>query len=231
MKELEALEREYPDLITPDSPTQRVGGAVLSGFQAVTHAIPLLSLANAYSQEELDSFDRRVRELLSSPPRYTAELKIDGLAISLLYRDGVFIRGATRGDGQTGEDITNNLRTIRSIPLKLREPLAGDLEVRGECYMDKRAFEQLNKAQEEKGEKLFANPRNAAAGSLRQLDPKVTSERQLNVFYMGWAIQTHCPRQPLRDVTVAFKPWFSNQSRNSSLRQHRWGKRVHSILA
>lgn len=158
MKELEALEREYPDLITPDSPTQRVGGAVLSGFQAVTHAIPLLSLANAYSQEELDSFDRRVRELLSSPPRYTAELKIDGLAISLLYRDGVFIRGATRGDGQTGEDITNNLRTIRSIPLKLREPLAGDLEVRGECYMDKRAFEQLNKAQEEKGEKLFANP-------------------------------------------------------------------------
>ena len=185
MKELEALEREYPDLITPDSPTQRVGGAVLSGFQAVTHAIPLLSLANAYSQEELDSFDRRVRELLSSPPRYTAELKIDGLAISLLYRDGVFIRGATRGDGQTGEDITNNLRTIRSIPLKLREPLAGDLEVRGECYMDKRAFEQLNKAQEEKGEKLFANPRNAAAGSLRQLDPKVTSERQLNVFLYG----------------------------------------------
>jgi len=185
MKELEALEREYPDLITPDSPTQRVGGAVLSGFQAVTHAIPLLSLANAYSQEELDSFDRRVRELLSSPPRYTAELKIDGLAISLLYRDGVFIRGATRGDGQTGEDITNNLRTIRSIPLKLRESLAGDLEVRGECYMDKRAFEQLNKAQEEKGEKLFANPRNAAAGSLRQLDPKVTSERQLNVFLYG----------------------------------------------
>lgn len=185
MKELEALEREYPDLITPDSPTQRVGGAVLNGFQAVTHAIPLLSLANAYSQEELDSFDRRVRELLSSPPRYTAELKIDGLAISLLYRDGVFIRGATRGDGQTGEDITNNLRTIRSIPLKLREPLAGDLEVRGECYMDKRAFEQLNKAQEEKGEKLFANPRNAAAGSLRQLDPKVTSERQLNVFLYG----------------------------------------------
>ncbi len=185
MKELEALEREYPDLITPDSPTQRVGGAVLSGFQVVTHAIPLLSLANAYSQEELDSFDRRVRELLSSPPRYTAELKIDGLAISLLYRDGVFIRGATRGDGQTGEDITNNLRTIRSIPLKLREPLAGDLEVRGECYMDKRAFEQLNKAQEEKGEKLFANPRNAAAGSLRQLDPKVTSERQLNVFLYG----------------------------------------------
>lgn len=185
MKELEALEREYPDLITPDSPTQRVGGAVLSGFQAVTHAIPLLSLANAYSQEELDSFDRRVRELLSSPPRYTAELKIDGLAISLLYRDGVFIRGATRGDGQTGEDITNNLRTIRSIPLKLREPLAGDLEVRGECYMDKRAFEQLNKAQEEKGDKLFANPRNAAAGSLRQLDPKVTSERQLNVFLYG----------------------------------------------
>ena len=185
MKELEALEREYPDLITPDSPTQRVGGAVLSGFQAVTHAIPLLSLANAYSQEELDSFDRRVRELLSSPPRYTAEFKIGGLAISLLYRDGVFIRGATRGDGQTGEDITNNLRTIRSIPLKLREPLAGDLEVRGECYMDKRAFEQLNKAQEEKGEKLFANPRNAAAGSLRQLDPKVTSERQLNVFLYG----------------------------------------------
>lgn len=158
MKELEALEREYPDLITPDSPTQRVGGAVLSGFQVVTHAIPLLSLANAYSQEELDSFDRRVRELLSSPPRYTAELKIDGLAISLLYRDGVFIRGATRGDGQTGEDITNNLRTIRSIPLKLREPLAGDLEVRGECYMDKRAFEQLNKAQEEKAKSFLPIP-------------------------------------------------------------------------
>lgn len=182
IRKLEALEKAHPEFLTADSPTQRVGGAVLGGFQTVTHTIPLLSLSNAFSLEELDSFDRRVKELTLNAPKYTAELKIDGLAISLLYQNGVLVRGATRGDGQTGEDITSNLRTIPSIPLRLREPLEGDLEVRGECYMDKNAFKKLNEAQEAKKEKLFANPRNAAAGSLRQLDPKITSSRKLNVF-------------------------------------------------
>lgn len=182
MRELEDLEKANPNLITPDSPTQRVGGAVLSGFNTVVHTVPLLSLGNAFSLAELDAFDRRVREATNSPIKYTAELKIDGLAISLMYRDGILVRGATRGDGQTGEDITANLRTIPSIPLKLRQPLAGDLEVRGECYMDKNAFNELNLLQTEKGEKLFANPRNAAAGSLRQLDSRITALRKLNTF-------------------------------------------------
>lgn len=189
MKELETIERENPELITPDSPTQRVGGAVLEGFQTVTHSVPLLSLGNVFSLAELDAFNIKVQQTLSESVRYTAELKIDGLAISLLYRDGIFIRGATRGDGQIGEDITTNLRTIQSIPLKLRKPLTGELEVRGECYMDKNVFSELNELQAKKGEKLFANPRNAAAGSLRQLDPKVTAARKLNVFMyaLGYA--------------------------------------------
>ncbi len=182
MRELEDLEKANPNLITPDSPTQRVGGAVLSGFNTVVHTVPLLSLGNAFSLAELDAFDRRVREVTGSSIKYTVELKIDGLAISLLYRDGILVRGATRGDGQTGEDITANLRTIPSIPLKLRQPLAGDLEVRGECYMDKNAFKELNLLQSERGEKLFANPRNAAAGSLRQLDSRITAVRKLNTF-------------------------------------------------
>ncbi|HHY19051.1 MAG TPA: NAD-dependent DNA ligase LigA [Firmicutes bacterium] len=215
-KELEALEKNHPELITPDSPTQRVGGAVLSGFDTVVHSVPLLSLSNIFTLDELNAFDQRVKESVKGQVKYTAELKIDGLAISLTYRDSVLIRGATRGDGQIGEDITSNLRTIPSIPLRLREFVEGDLEVRGECYMDKNAFRELNEIQVEKGAKLFANPRNAAAGSLRQLDPKVTATRKLNVFMYALG---YCD-QSVSDSHHEVLQWFSklglrtnNQSR------------------
>lgn len=184
LRRLQELEREYPQFITPDSPTQRVGGQPVSEFGQVTHRIPMLSLDNAYSEQELRDFDRRVRRLAGREISYVAEPKIDGLAVSLLYEAGSFVRGATRGDGQQGEDITANLRTIGSIPLKLRgDNIPPLLEVRGEVYMDRRAFDELNQARGERGEPLFANPRNAAAGSLRQLDPRVTASRRLDVFF------------------------------------------------
>lgn len=188
LRELEKLEAEHPELKTPDSPTQRVGGEVRPEFGSVVHRVPLFSLANAYNEDELREFDRRVRDLAGEAKvEYVVELKIDGLAVSLTYQDGVFVQGATRGDGVTGEDITANLRTVRSLPLRLREeamvpPL---LEVRGEVFMPKEAFLRLNAKREEEGEPLFANPRNAAAGSLRQLDPKVTASRSLDVFLYG----------------------------------------------
>ncbi|MBX5436947.1 MAG: NAD-dependent DNA ligase LigA [Alicyclobacillaceae bacterium] len=180
MRELAALEAQFPELVTPDSPTQRVGGAVLEGFAKVRHEIPMLSLANAYGPDDLREFDRRVREVVQDPVRYVCELKVDGLAVSLRYEQGRLVRGATRGDGQVGEDITANIRTIRNVPLQLREPVT--LEVRGEAYMPKRAFERLNREREQAGEPPFANPRNAAAGSLRQLDPKVAAARGLAVI-------------------------------------------------
>jgi len=181
MRELQELEQAFPDLARPDSPTQRVGGEPLPYFEKVVHKTPMLSLGNAFSEAELRDFDRRVRQAVGSQPvRYVCELKIDGLAISLRYENGLFVQGATRGDGTTGEDITQNLRTIRSIPLRLEKPLT--LEVRGEAYMPKAAFEKLNREREERGEPLFANPRNSAAGSLRQLDPKVAASRQLDTF-------------------------------------------------
>ncbi|MCK9918145.1 NAD-dependent DNA ligase LigA, partial [Microbacteriaceae bacterium K1510] len=184
MRELQDLENLYPDFITPDSPTQRVGGAPLPFFEKVVHKTPMLSLGNAFSEADLRDFDRRVRQGLGSQPvRYVCELKIDGLAVSLHYENGLFVKGATRGDGQIGEDITNNLRTIRSIPLRLPKPYS--LEVRGEAYMPKRAFEKLNQEREERGEALFANPRNSAAGSLRQLDPKIAAARSLDTFIYG----------------------------------------------
>lgn len=180
MRELNQLEQEYPEFATPDSPTQRVGGAPVDGFTKVVHDIPMLSLGNAYSPDEMREFDRRVRELTGGPVRYACELKIDGLAVSLRYEDGVLMQGATRGDGDIGEDITTNIRTIQTVPLRLKKPIS--LEVRGEAYMPKRAFERLNQAREARGEALFANPRNAAAGSLRQLDPKIAADRRLSVF-------------------------------------------------
>lgn len=185
MRELQSLEQQYPDLITPDSPTQRVNGAASDSFVKVNHEIPMLSLANAYSPEDMREFDRRVRESVSGPVCYVCELKIDGLAVSLRYEAGRLVLGATRGDGETGEDITTNIRTIRSIPLKLTQPVS--IEARGEAYMPKRAFERLNIAREENGEALFANPRNVAAGSLRQLDPKMTAARGLSVFVYSLA--------------------------------------------
>ncbi|MFC5713955.1 NAD-dependent DNA ligase LigA [Thalassorhabdus alkalitolerans] len=180
MQELLKLEEENPDLITNDSPTVRVGGEPLSHFEKVQHEIPMLSLANAFNEQELRDFDRRVRQGIGESPAYICELKIDGLAVSLTYENGVFVRGATRGDGTTGEDITSNLRTVKSIPLRIKQD--ADIEVRGEVFMPKQSFEALNAAKEENGEVLFANPRNAAAGSLRQLDPKVAAKRNLDIF-------------------------------------------------
>lgn len=179
MQELIALETEFPQLKTPNSPTQRIGGEVLEGFQKVRHRIPMLSLANAFNEADLRDFDRRVRQTVGDTA-YVCELKIDGLAVSLRYENGVFVQGSTRGDGTVGEDITVNLRTVRSIPLQLTEKVT--IEVRGEVFMPKRSFAKLNKEREENGEILFANPRNAAAGSLRQLDPKIAASRNLDVF-------------------------------------------------
>ncbi|GAB0170920.1 NAD-dependent DNA ligase LigA [Lysinibacillus sp. CTST325] len=180
LHELIALEEANPSLIYPDSPTQRVGGAVVEGFKKVTHDYPMLSLSNAFNEEDLREFDRKVRQAIGDNFSYVCELKIDGLAISLKYENGVFVQGATRGDGVVGEDITANLKTIRAIPLRLKEPLT--IEVRGEAYMPKKSFEKLNTLRTENGEELFANPRNAAAGSLRQLDPKIAASRQLSTF-------------------------------------------------
>ncbi|MCJ8008035.1 NAD-dependent DNA ligase LigA [Lederbergia wuyishanensis] len=183
MKELVRLEGEHPELITPDSPTQRVGGEPLSAFEKVRHETQMLSLANAFSEDDLRDFDRRIRQAIGDQFSYVCELKIDGLAVSLRYVDGLFVQGSTRGDGTVGEDITANLRTIRSIPIRLKEPFS--LEVRGEAYMPKKSFLQLNKVREENGELLFANPRNAAAGSLRQLDPRIAASRNLDIFLYG----------------------------------------------
>jgi len=185
MQELIRLEQAYPTLKAPDSPSQRVGGAPREGFTTIRHHEPMLSLANAFDISELRDFDRRVRGALPDETiEYVVELKIDGLAVSLYYEGGVLVHGATRGDGELGEEITANLRTIRSIPLRLRDKVA-ELEARGEAYMAKEAFSQLNSAREETGEPPFANPRNAAAGSLRQLNPVVTASRCLAVFFYG----------------------------------------------
>ena len=182
-QELLEIETENPDLRFPDSPTQRVGGEILSGFGKVTHENPMLSLSNAFNEDDLRDFDRRVKEATGSEVTYICELKIDGLAISLRYVDGRFVQGATRGDGTVGEDITANLRTIRSVPLRLQEPVS--IEVRGEAYMPKKSFAKLNESRDEAGEEPFANPRNAAAGSLRQLDTKIVASRNLAIFIYG----------------------------------------------
>jgi DNA ligase (NAD+) len=180
LRELIKLEEEYPSLKSADSPSQRVGGAVLDSFEKVQHRTSMLSLGNAFNEEDLRDFDRKVRQAVGEEFSYVCELKIDGLAVSLRYENGLLAQGATRGDGTIGEDITENLKTIRSIPLKISEPLS--IEVRGEAFMPKGSFGALNKVKEEKGEEPFANPRNAAAGSLRQLDPKIAASRNLDIF-------------------------------------------------
>ena len=179
LRELENLEAVYPDLITPDSPTQRVGGKALDSFQQVVHRVPLQSLQDVFSGEELMDFDRKMQES-AEKVEYLVEPKVDGLSVALEYENGVFVRGATRGDGQIGEDVTENIRTIKSIPMKL-ENAPATLIVRGEVYMSKKTFERLNAERELRGEPLFANPRNAAAGSMRQLDPKVAASRSLDM--------------------------------------------------
>ncbi len=179
-RELEELEAQHPEEITPDSPTQRVGGKILEGFQPYTHQVPLESLQDVFSHEETAEFCARMDEALGAQAVYSVEPKVDGLSVALEYRDGVFVRGATRGDGRVGEDVTENLRTIRSIPMTLPDKLPL-LVVRGEVYMARSVFEEINRERELQGKPLMANPRNAAAGSLRQLDPKVCAQRRLDI--------------------------------------------------
>ncbi|HEB86378.1 MAG TPA: NAD-dependent DNA ligase LigA [Gammaproteobacteria bacterium] len=187
LRELQDLEQQYPDLITPDSPTQRVGATPLETFAEVKHRVPMLSLGNAFSEQEVLDFDRRARERLGvDVVEYAVEPKLDGLAISLRYEDGILVQAGTRGDGTTGEDVTLNVRTIDTIPLRLiGHDYPKVLEVRGEIIMDKAGFEKLNQSRREQGEKEFVNPRNAAAGSLRQLDPRITASRPLSFFSYG----------------------------------------------
>ncbi|WP_252315122.1 NAD-dependent DNA ligase LigA [Sinobaca sp. H24] len=180
LKELVDIEEAYPELQTEDSPTVRIGGVPLDSFKKVQHEIPMMSLGNAFNEQDLRDFDRRVQQNLDEPAEYICELKIDGLAVSLTYEEGRFVRGATRGDGTTGEDITKNLRTVGSIPLRLENQV--NIEVRGEVFMPEKSFERLNEEKEKNGEEPFANPRNAAAGSLRQLDPKIAANRNLDIF-------------------------------------------------
>ncbi len=196
MSQLKAMEAENPELITPDSPTQRIGGKILDGFEEVTHAVQMQSLNDVFDRESVIDFGVKTENALGEKVEYITELKIDGLSVSLEYRNGIFFRGSTRGDGNVGENVTENLKTIRNIPLKLNEEIPF-LEVRGEVYMPHKSFEALNKKQEETGQKTFKNPRNAAAGSLRQLDSSVVAQRKLDIFVFniqqieGKEIETH----------------------------------------
>ncbi|WP_428416247.1 NAD-dependent DNA ligase LigA [Phocicoccus schoeneichii] len=196
LRELFDLEKEYPEYKTEDSPTVRVGGQILDRFEKVEHSSPMLSLSNAFNEEDLRAFDHRVRKVISDV-EYMCELKIDGLAVSLSYENGRFTVGATRGDGTVGENITENLKTIRAIPLKI--DATSSFEVRGEAYMPKNSFEKLNAAREENGQQVFQNPRNAAAGSLRQLDTKLTAQRNLSIFLYGLT------RQEIFDIDTQSK--------------------------
>jgi DNA ligase (NAD+) len=209
--QLQQLEQQHPHLISPDSPTQRVGEAPLSAFDQVAHEVPMLSLDNAFDDEELEDFNRRLQDRLKSTDdiEFACEPKLDGIAISLLYREGLLVRGATRGDGTTGEDISLNVRTIPSIPLRLLgEGFPPLLEVRGEIYMPKKGFDELNDKARSAGEKTFVNPRNAAAGSLRQLDPKITASRPLEMcaYSVGWSEGGDLPERHT-DVLEALHGW------------------------
>jgi DNA ligase (NAD+) len=191
MRELQSLEQQHPELITPDSPTQRVGEAPLEGFEEVVHRVPMLSLDNAFSEQEMEEFERRIRDRLKlgaeAVVHYLAEPKLDGLAVNLRYEEGRLVQGATRGDGSRGEDVTSNVRTIKAIPLKLDgKEWPEVVEIRGEVFMPRRGFDKLNVRARERGEKSFVNPRNAAAGSLRQLDPRITARRPLSFYAYGF---------------------------------------------
>ncbi|WP_447748536.1 NAD-dependent DNA ligase LigA [Pseudomonas nicosulfuronedens] len=230
-RELKALEAEHPELITPESPTQRVGGAAASAFGEVHHEVPMLSLGNAFEEQDLNDFDRRVREGLAdqlpssdlfgggAEVEYSCEPKLDGLAVSLLYENGVLTRGATRGDGTTGEDISVNVRTIRNVPLRLKgEGWPAVLEVRGEVFMSKAGFDALNQRQMEAGGKTFANPRNAAAGSLRQLDSKITASRPLEFCCYGFGrVEGGTLPGTQVDILEALKGWGIPISRELKL--------------
>jgi len=210
LRELEKLEHQYPELVTPNSPTQRVGAAPAHGFGEIVHAVPMLSLANAFDDQELVDFDARVRARLETDNvEYAAETKLDGLAASIRYENGMLVSGATRGDGSRGEDVTQNVRTIKAVPLKLRgDDFPRVLEVRGEVFMTNEGFRRLNEEQARRGEKPYANPRNAAAGGLRQLDPRITAERPLTMYCYGvgdvrdgWLPNTHS------EILARLKHW------------------------
>ncbi|RIY39208.1 NAD-dependent DNA ligase LigA [Neopusillimonas maritima] len=213
MVRLQALEQQHPDLIVPESPTQRVGGAPLAAFDSVRHAVPMRSLGNAFDPEDIHAFDKRVADTLRAAGmlgldqtvQYTAECKFDGLAISLRYENGLLMQAATRGDGQVGEDVTSNIRTLRSVPLKLRGDFPEVLEVRGEVLMYRSDFDKLNQAQQARGEKIFVNPRNAAAGSLRQLDPRITAKRPLRFMAYGWGQIVGAQPQTQSDALAWFE--------------------------
>ena len=219
LRELKDLEEKYPEFRDPASPTVRVIGNVLEGFQSVTHEVPMQSLNDAFSKDEILDFDKRVRDVVGDSVQYVTEYKIDGLSVSLEYENGLFVRGSTRGDGLVGEDVTENLKTINSIPLRLTEAVPY-LEVRGEVFMSKKTFDELNKIKEKSGEQLFANPRNAAAGSLRQLDSNIARERKLDIFIFniqkenGLDIKTH--RDGLLKLRkLGFKTVYQNEVFNN----------------
>jgi DNA ligase (NAD+) len=236
LRELTEIEAAHPELVTPESPTQRVGIAPSARFAPVEHASPMLSLSNVFDEAELRAFDQRVRKALGREEvGYVCELKIDGLAINLTYEDGRFVQGATRGDGFTGEDVTANLRTIRSIPLTLREPLVGRIDVRGEVYLPTASFEATNKERAERGEALFANPRNAAAGAVRQLDPKATAKRNLAMWaYSAAGLEVTSQRElleRLRSLGVRTNPhWRTAASLEDVLAFiDAWKERRHTL--
>ena len=228
MQRLKALEAEHPELITPDSPTQRVGGQALSQFEPVHHQVPLESLTDVFSHEELFAFGERMDSLLSDAHDYVVEPKIDGLSMSLEYENGVFVRGATRGDGVTGENVTENLRTVRSLPLRI-ENAPERLIVRGEVYMSKSVFAELNAEREIRGEALLANPRNAAAGSMRQLDPKVAASRKLDIicfnmqYTSGEPYRTHAETlDAMRDMGFPVVPYTRYDRIRDCVEQIEW---------
>ncbi len=236
MRDLQSLEEAHPELVTPESPTQRVGAPAAARFAPVQHSAPMLSLSNAFDEEELRAFDQRVRKLLGRDAiGYVCELKIDGLAVNLTYADGKFIQGATRGDGLVGEDVTANLRTIRSIPLTFRTPVKGRIDVRGEVYLPKASFEATNKERGERGEALFANPRNAAAGAVRQLDPKATASRNLAMWgYSAAGLEVRSQRElleRLQALGVRVNPhWRSASTMEEVLAFiEEWKERRHSL--
>ena len=210
MLELRGLEAEYPDLITADSPTQRVSGEPVATFGVVTHKVPMLSLDNAFTSDDVYAFDRRIHERLNVEGElsYVAEPKLDGLAITILYSDGKFERAATRGDGVKGEDVTANVRTIRTVPRALHGKVPSVLEVRGEVFMPVAGFERMNRIAREKGEKVYINPRNSASGSLRQLDPRITATRPLDAFFYGLgAVEGGALPDTQGELLAAFKEW------------------------
>ena len=228
MQRLKTLEAEHPELVTPDSPTQRVGGQALSQFAPVHHQVPLESLTDVFSYDELFAFGERMDSLIAEAHDYTVEPKVDGLSMSLEYENGVFVRGATRGDGTTGEDVTENLRTVRSVPLRI-ENAPERLIVRGEVYMSKAVFEELNREREIRGEALLANPRNAAAGSMRQLDPKVAASRKLDIicfnmqYTSGTPYETHAETlDAMRDMGFPVVPYKVYDSLHDCVERIEW---------